>query len=94
MYIFKLGNEILGICDEANLTECARDAWCYAFNSQQTNDVSICYLESNIIDDTFSYPTYEFDTYYEGGSQFLGLRLYGLGGEIDIPLDVKIIEED
>lgn len=90
MYVFKLGDEILGVCDEDNLKEYANKMYVYAFNQQEANDLFVCYFEPNVFD--FKYPTYQFDEYYDGEDKYLGLRLYGLAGDVDIPLGIKLIE--
>ena len=94
MYVFKLNEEILGICDEDHLKECALEVYTFTFNCNVADKVIVYYLEPNVIDDEYTYPTYKFDEYYEEDGKYIGLRLYGLGGAIDIPLGIRIIEED
>ena len=93
MYIFKFNEVILGICDEDHLKECANEVYNIAFNCNAEDKVVIYYFEPNVIDDECSYTTYEFDEYYEDG-KYIGLRLAGLGGIIDVSLGIKIIKED
>lgn len=88
MYIFSIKERILGICDEEHLKECVEKIWNKSCNNGEENDVVVYYVEANTVDYESPFVTYYFDKYDEETK--LGLRLIGLGGAIDIPLEIKL----
>lgn len=88
MYIFSIKERILGICDEEHLKECVEKIWNESCNNGEENDVVVYYVEQNTVDYESLFATYYFDKYDEETK--LGLRLIGLGGAIDIPLEIKL----
>lgn len=95
-YVFMIENDIIGVVnDEKELKKAVVESFGFAVNNQLENELIIHALDDNTIDETFSHPTYEVDKYfdYDLDHECLGLRLVGLGGEIDMPLGIKYIEE-
>ena len=88
MYIFSIKERILGICDEEHLKECVEKIWNKSWNNGEENDVVVYYVEQNTVDYESPFATYYFDKSDEETK--LGLRLIGLGGAIDIPLEIKL----
>ena len=88
MYIFTLKEMVLGICDEEHLVESVKKLWKESCEAQTEKDVVIYYVENNTVDYDSQFATYYFDKY--DNDTKLGLRLIGLGGAIDIPLDIRV----
>ena len=80
MYVFTLKEMVLGICDEDHLIESVKKIWAESCEEQTENDVIIYHVEPNTVD--------YFDKY--DNETKLGLRLVGLGGAIDMPLDIRL----
>lgn len=88
MYIFMIKERILGICDEKHLKENVEKIWHESCDSGEENDVVVYYVEQNTVDYESPFASYYFDKYDEETK--LGLRLIGLGGAIDIPLEIEL----
>ena len=88
MYVFTLKETVLGICDEEHLIENVKKIYEESCELQTENDVIIYHVEPNTVDYDSPFATYYFDKYDEGTK--LGLRLVGLGGVIDMPLEIEV----
>lgn len=88
MYIFTLKETVLGICDEEHLKESVKKLWEDSCAAQTEKDVIIYYIKPNTVDYDASFATFYFDKY--DNDTKLGLRLIGLGGMIDKPLDIRV----
>ena len=90
MYIFTLKETVLGICDEEHLVESVKRIWEDSCKEQTEKDIVIYQVEPNKVDYDSPFATYYFDKYDDETK--LGLRLVGLGGAIDMPLDIRLQE--
>ena len=88
MYVFTLKETVLGICDEEHLKENVKKIWEESCELQTENDVVIYHVEPNTVDYDSPFATYYFDKYDDETK--LGLRLVGLGGAIDMPLEIEV----
>ena len=88
IYVFTLKEIVLGICDEDHLIESVKKIWLESCEAQTENDVIIYRVELNTVDYDSPFATYYFDKYDDETK--LGLRLVGLGGAIDMPLDIRL----
>lgn len=88
MYIFTIKERILGICNEGHLKENVEKIWHESCDNGEESDVVIYYVEPNTIDYESPFATFYFDKYDEDTK--LGLRLIGLGGIIDKPLEIEV----
>lgn len=89
LYIFTIKESVLGICDEDHLKENTEKIWNESRENGEENDVVVyCVEKINAIDYEEPITSYYFDKYDEGTK--LGLRLIGLGGAIDIPLEIEV----
>ena len=89
MYIFTIKERMLGICDEKHLTENVEKIWNESRENGEENDVVVyCVEKINSVGYEEAITSYYFDKYDEGTK--LGLRLIGLGGAIDIPLEIEV----
>lgn len=88
MYVFTIKERVLGISDREHLKENVEKIWNESCENGEENDVVVYYIEENTVDYESPFPTYYFDKYDEKSK--LGLRLIGLGGKIDIPLEIEL----
>ena len=88
LYIFTIKERMLGICDEKHLKENVEKIWNESRENGEENDVVVYYVDENTVNYESPFASYYFDKYDEGTK--LGLRLIGLGGAIDIPLEIKL----
>lgn len=88
MFIFTIGDAVLGICDDEHLKKSVSKIWKESVKNGISDDVIIHEIKQNTIEYEPTHPTYYFDKYDEGTK--LGLRLIGLGGSIDIPLEIEV----
>ena len=89
MYIFIIKERMLGICDEKHLKENVEKIWNESCENGEENDVVVyCVEKINAVGYEEPITSYYFDKYDEGTK--LGLRLIGLGGAIDIPLEIEV----
>ena len=89
MYIFTIKERMLGICDKKHLKENVEKIWNESRENGEENDVVVyCVEEINSVGYEEAITSYYFDKYDEGTK--LGLRLIGLGGAIDIPLEIEV----
>lgn len=89
MFIFTIGDRVLGVCDYKHLKKCVKRIWYESCEDGTEKDVIIHEVNKmNKVVYESPYATYYFDK-YDGDSK-LGLRLIGLGGEIDIPLEIEL----
>ena len=89
LYIFTIKESVLGICDEDHLKENVEKIWNESRENGEENDVEIyCVEKINSVVYEELIASYYFDKYDEGTK--LGLRLIGLGGAIDIPLEIEV----
>ena len=89
MFIFTIGDRVLGVCDYDHLKENVEKIWHESCEDGTEKDVIVHEVnEMNKVVYESPYVTYYFDKYDEGSK--LGLRLIGLGGSIDIPLEIKL----
>ena len=89
MYIFTIKERMLGICDEKHLKENVEKIWNESRENGEENDVVVYGIEEiNSVGYDELIASYYFDKYDEGTK--LGLRLVGLGGAIDIPLEIEV----
>lgn len=89
LYIFTIKESVLGICDEDHLKENVEKIWNESRENGEENDVEIyCVEKINSVGYEELIASYYFDKYDEGTK--LGLRLIGLGGAIDIPLEIEV----
>lgn len=88
MYVFTLKETVLGICDEEHLKENVKKIWEESCELQTENDVVIYHIELNTVNYDSPFATYYFDKYDDETK--LGLRLIGLGGAIDMPLEIEV----
>lgn len=88
LYVFTIDDTILGVCDEEHLKESVSRVWKETTEDGTSNEVVVHELKSNVIEYEPTHPTYYFDRYDEGTK--LGLRLIGLGGMIDMPLEIEV----
>ena len=98
MFVFTVDGRVLGVCDIDHLKEVTEKIWEDACEYDTVEAVIVYgYCKPNVIDYDSPFGTYRFDTYDEitkyGVSTKLGLRLIGLGGEIDIPLGIDVSDE-
>ena len=88
LYIFTIKESVLGICDEDHLKENVEKIWNESRENGEENDVVVyCVEKINSVGYEEAITSYYFDKYDEGTK--LGLRLIGLGGAIDIPLEIE-----
>ena len=89
LYIFTIKERVLGVCDYEHLKENTEKIWNESRENGEENDVVVyCVEKINAIDYEEPITSYYFDKYDEGTK--LGLRLIGLGGAIDIPLEIEL----
>ena len=89
MYIFTIKERVLGVCDYEHLKENVEKIWNESRENGEENDVVVyCVEKINSVDYEEAITSYYFDKYDEGTK--LGLRLIGLGGAIDIPLEIEV----
>ena len=89
MYVFTIKERMLGICDEKHLKENVEKIWNESRENGEENDVVVyCVDKINSVGYEEAITSYYFDKYDEGTK--LGLRLIGLGGAIDIPLEIEV----
>lgn len=91
MFVFTVDGRVLGICDIDHLKENAEKIWEDACEYDTVEAIIIYgYCEPNIVDYDSPFGTYRFDIYDDSK---LGLKLIGLGGEVDIPLGIDVSDE-
>ena len=89
LYIFTIKERVLGVCDYEHLKENAEKIWNESHENGEENDVVVYGVEKiNSVGYDELIASYYFDKYDEGTK--LGLRLIGLGGAIDIPLEIEV----
>ena len=89
LYIFTIKERVLGVCDYEHLKENAEKIWNESRENGEENDVVVYGVEKiNSVGYDELITSYYFDKYDEGMK--LGLRLIGLGGAIDIPLEIEV----
>ena len=89
LYTFTIKESVLGICDEDHLKEDVENIWNESRENGEENDVVVyCVEKINSVSYEEAITSYYFDKYDEGTK--LGLRLIGLGGAIDIPLEIEV----
>ena len=89
LYIFTIKDRVLGVCDYEHLKENTEKIWNESRENGEENDVVVDWVQKiNAIDYEEPITSYYFDKYDEGTK--LGLRLIGLGGAIDIPLEIEV----
>ena len=89
LYIFTIKESVLGVCDYEHLKENAEKIWNESRENGEENDVVVYGVEKiNSVGYEELIASYYFDKYDEGTK--LGLRLIGLGGAIDIPLEIEV----
>lgn len=80
---------VLGVCDYEHLKENVEKIWNESRENEEENDVVVYGVEKiNAVGYDELITSYYFDKYDEGTK--LGLRLIGLGGAIDIPLEIEV----
>ena len=89
LYIFTIKERVLGVCDYEHLKENTEKIWNESRENGEENDVVVYGFEKiNSVGYDELITSYYFDKYDEGTK--LGLRLIGLGGAIDIPLEIEV----
>lgn len=88
MYVFTIKERVLGISDREHLKDNVEKIWNESCKNGEENDVVVYYIEENTVDYESPFPSYYFDKYDEESK--LGLRLIGLGGQLDIPLEIEL----
>ena len=88
LYIFTIKDRVLGVCDYEHLKENTEKIWNESRENGEENDVVVYYVDENTVNYESPFASYYFDKYDEGTK--LGLRLIGLGGAIDIPLEIEV----
>ena len=88
LYVFTIKESVLGVCDREHLKENVEKIWNESRENGEENDVVVyCVEKINSVGYEEAITSYYFDKYDEGTK--LGLRLVGLGGAIDIPLEIE-----
>lgn len=92
LYVFTIKDSVLGICDEEHLKNTVSKVWKETTEDGTSNEVVVYGIdEMNVVEAEPTFISYYFDKYDdEDGKTKLGLRLIGLGGEIDMPLDIEL----
>ena len=93
MFVFIVKNLVFGVCDEDHLKEVVENIWNEICDGNiEKDDVVVSEInEMNVVGYDSPVTTYYLDAYYNCSK--LGLRLFGLGGEIDIQLGIDISDE-
>ena len=79
---------VLRVCDREHLKENVEKIWNESCENGEENDVVVYYVDENTVDYESPFASYYFDKYDDETK--LGLRLIGLGGAIDIPLEIEV----
>ena len=89
MYIFTIKESVLGVCDREHLKENTEKIWNESRENGEENDVVVyCVEKINSVGYEEIGASQYFDKYDDRTK--LGLRLVGLGGAIDIPLEIEV----
>lgn len=93
MFVFVVKNLVFGACDEDHLKEVVENIWNEICDGNiEKDDVVVSEInEMNVVGYDSPVATYYLDAY--DNCSKLGLRLFGLGGEIDIQLGIDISDE-
>jgi len=89
-FIFITKDTIIGVCSEDQLKDFSKKICEKISNAKDDVEVYLA-PENELLD---GIPTFEFDIYTDWEDdrekQYLGLRLAGIGGQIDYPLGIEI----
>ena len=93
MFVFVVKNLVFGACDEDHLKEVVENIWNEICDGNIAKDAVVVseINEINVVGYDSHVATYYLDVY--DNCSKLGLRLFGLGGEIDIQLGIDISDE-